>query len=133
MNEQFSALLLVIGALFMLLAGLGILRLPDLFMRLQASTKASTLGVGCMLLAAAIHFQDLAVTTRAVLIIAFFFLTAPVGAHMIARAAYAVGVPLLWEGTITDELRDRRRTERQAVPDNPAELPTPPIEQSDNP
>jgi multicomponent Na+:H+ antiporter subunit G len=51
------------------------------------------------------------VTTRAVLVIAFFFLTAPVGAHMIARAAYAVGVPL-WEGTITDELRDRRRNAR---------------------
>jgi multicomponent Na+:H+ antiporter subunit G len=132
MNEQFSAMLLVVGALFMLLAGLGILRLPDLFMRLQASTKASTLGVGCMLLAAAIHFQDLAVTTRAVLIIAFFFLTAPVGAHMIARAAYAVGVPL-WKGTITDELRDQRRVETQAVTNNPAESPTPPIEQSDNP
>ena len=111
MSEQVSAVLLVVGAFFMLLAGLGVLRLPDLFMRLQAATKASTLGVGCMLLAAAIHFQDLAVTTRAVLVIAFFFLTAPVGAHMIARAAYAVGVPL-WEGTITDELRDRRRTER---------------------
>jgi multicomponent Na+:H+ antiporter subunit G len=132
MNEQFSALLLVIGALFMLLAGLGILRLPDLFMRLQASTKASTLGVGCMLLAAAIHFQDLAVTTRAVLVIAFFFLTAPVGAHMIARAAYAVGVPL-WEGTIADELRDRRRAERQTAPDRSVESPTPPSEERDTP
>lgn len=90
MSERISAALLVVGALFMLLAGLGLLRLPDLFTRLQAATKASTLGVGYMLLAAAIHFQDLAVTTRAVLIVAFFFLTAPVGAHMIARAAYAV-------------------------------------------
>jgi multicomponent Na+:H+ antiporter subunit G len=116
MGEQVSAVLLVFGALFMLLAGLGILRLPDLFMRLQAATKASTLGVGCMLLAAAVHFQDLAVTTRAVLVIAFFFLTAPVGAHVIARAAYAVGVPL-WEGTITDELRDHRRAAGQASPD----------------
>ena len=73
--------------------------------RMQASTKASTLGVGCLLLGAALHFQDLGVTTRAVLVIGFFFLTAPVGAHMIARAAYAVGVPL-WEGTLVDELRD---------------------------
>src|SRR5437868_8338106 len=102
MSEQLSAVLLVVGAFFMLLAGLGVLRLPDLFMRLQASTKASTLGVGCMLLAAAVHFQDLAVTTRAVLIVAFFFLTAPIGAHLIARAAYAMGAPL-WEGTIIDE------------------------------
>ena len=103
MSERVSAVLLVAGASFMLLAGLGVLRLPDLFMRLQAATKASTLGVGCLLLGVAVHFQDLGVTTRAVLIVAFFFLTAPVGAHLIARAAYAVGVPL-WEGTITDEL-----------------------------
>ena len=117
MSEQVSAALLLGGASFMFLAGLGVLRLPDLFMRLQAATKASTLGVGCMLLAAAVHFQDLAVTTRAALVIAFFFLTAPVGAHVIARAAYAVGVPL-WEGTITDELRDHRRAAGQAAPDS---------------
>jgi multicomponent Na+:H+ antiporter subunit G len=124
MSERVSALLLVIGACFMLLAGLGVLRLPDLFMRLQAATKASTLGVACLLLGAALHFQDLAVTTRSVLVIAFFFLTAPVGAHLIARAAYAVGVPL-WEGTITDELRHRRRATKRPAPDGPAESPTP--------
>src|SRR4051794_27093529 len=131
MSEGVSAGLLVVGSLFMLLAALGVLRLPDLFTRLQAATKASTLGVGCMLLAAAIHFHDLAVTTRAVLVIAFFFLTAPVGAHMIARAAYAVGVPL-WEGTIIDELRDQRRAATQPAPDGPADLPrSPPVEESD--
>src|SRR5688572_891613 len=121
MSEQISAVLIVVGASFMLLAGLGVLRLPDLFMRLQASTKASTLGVGCMLLGVAVHFQDLGVTTRAVLIVAFFFLTAPVGAHLIARAAYAVGVPL-WEGTIVDELRPRQRAPEP--PAGPTEPPT---------
>jgi multicomponent Na+:H+ antiporter subunit G len=125
MSERVSAVLQMVGAFFMLLAALGVLRLPDLFMRLQAATKASTLGVGCLLLGVAVHFQDLAVTTRAMLIIAFFFLTAPVGAHMIARAAYAVGVPL-WEGTITDELRPRRRTSEQPAADGSAESPTPP-------
>lgn len=130
MTERVSAILLVVGAFFMLLAALGILRLPDLFMRLQAATKASTLGVSCMLLAAAMHFQDMAVTTRAVLVVAFFFLTAPVGAHMIARAAYAVGAPL-WEGTITDELRDQKRAPGQAAPKSPAVLSTPPIEKTD--
>jgi multicomponent Na+:H+ antiporter subunit G len=118
MSDRISAALLVIGALFMVLAGLGVLRLPDLFMRLQAATKASTLGVGCLLLGVAVHFQDLTVTARAVLVIAFFFLTAPVGAHMIARAAYAVGVPL-WEGTITDELRDQRTAKDLPAPDEP--------------
>ena len=129
MGERISAVLLVVGALFMVLAGLGVLRLPDLFMRLQAATKASTLGVGCLLLGVAVHFQDLTVTARAVLVIAFFFLTAPVGAHMIARAAYAVGVPL-WEGTITDELRDRRTATDPAAPDG---LPAPPSAAEDGP
>ncbi len=124
MSERISAVLLVVGAFFMLLSGLGVLRLPDLFMRLQAATKASTLGVGCLLLGMAIHFQDLGVTTRAVLVIAFLFLTAPVGAHMIARAAYAVGVPL-WEGTIIDELRHKRRTPEQPARDGPSKSPTP--------
>jgi multicomponent Na+:H+ antiporter subunit G len=128
MSERISAVLLVVGASFMLLAGLGVLRLPDLFMRLQAATKASTLGVGCLLLGVAVHFQDLAVTARAVLVIAFFFLTAPVGAHVTARAAYAVGVPL-WKGTITDELRHRRRATEKPAPDDSAELPSPPVEE----
>ena len=112
MNEQVSAVLLMTGALFMLLASVGVLRLPDLFMRLQSATKASTLGVGAMFVAVAIHFQNLTVTTRALLVIALVFLTAPVAAQMIARAAYAVGVPL-WEGTITDELRGRSLPEEK--------------------
>lgn len=118
MSERISAVLLVVGSLFMLLAGLGVLRLPDIFMRLQAATKASTLGIGCLLLGVAVHFQHLGVTTLAVLIIAFFFLTAPVGAHMIARAAYAVGVPL-WEGTLTDELRDHLSAARHSTTESP--------------
>jgi len=122
MNERIGAVLLVVGAFFMLLAGLGLLRLPDIFMRLQGATKASTLGVGCMLLGVAVHFQDLGTTTRAVLVVAFFFVTAPVGAHVIARAAYAVGVPL-WKGSIVDELRDRQRAPSQPSPERPAEPP----------
>jgi multicomponent Na+:H+ antiporter subunit G len=106
MNDIISAALIVIGGAFMLLAGVGILRMPDLFMRMQAATKAATLGAGCMLLAVAVHFGELTVVARALLVIAFVFLTAPVAAHMIARAAYSVGTPL-WEGTIADELRDQ--------------------------
>lgn len=118
MSEQISAGLLLLGSAFMLLAGIGVLRLPDLFMRLQAGTKASTLGIACILLGAAVHFQDIAVTVRAVLVIGFFCMTAPVGAHMIARAAYAAGVPL-WEGSITDELAEYRKTSKQTEQDVP--------------
>jgi multicomponent Na+:H+ antiporter subunit G len=73
---------------------------------MQAATKASSLGVGLMLLAVAVHFADLAIATRALLIIVFIFLTAPVSAHMIGRAAYFVGVPP-WKGMAIDELRGR--------------------------
>ena len=108
MSDVISAVLIVVGGAFMLLAGVGILRMPDLFMRMQAATKAATLGAGCMLLAVAVHFGELTVVARALLVIAFVFLTAPVAAHMIARAAYSVGTPL-WEGTIADELRDQHQ------------------------
>ena len=66
------------------------------------------------------HFGELAITTRPLAIVIFVFLTAPVAAHMIARASYFVGVPL-WEGTIIDELRGHydRRTHRLARPDDP--------------
>jgi len=108
MNDILCAALLLVGALAMLLAGVGVVRMPDLFMRMQAATKAATLGTGCMLLAVAVHFDDMGVTTRALLVTAFVFLTAPVAAHVIARAAYSVGVPL-WEGTLCDELRDQKQ------------------------
>ena len=98
--------LLVLGALAMLLAALGVLRMPDVFTRLQATSKAATLGVGCMMLAVAVHFAELAVTTRAVAVVLFTFLTAPIGAHMIGRAAY-VAKSALWERTARDDLRGR--------------------------
>lgn len=94
---------MILGAAFMLIAAIGIIRMPDVFTRMQASAKAGTLGASCMLLAVAIHFHDLGVTTRALAIIVFAFLTAPVGAHMIARAAHFVGVEM-WETRI-NELR----------------------------
>ena len=112
MIDFLAGILLVIGGLAMLLAGFGVLRMPDLFMRMQAATKAATLGAGCTLSAVAIHFGELGVTTRSALIIAFLFLTAPVAAHVIARAAYSIGVPL-WEASLCDELRSAKETGHQ--------------------
>jgi multicomponent Na+:H+ antiporter subunit G len=101
--EIFSLIILLIGMFFMLLAGIGLLRMPDLFLRMSAATKASTLGAGFILLAAALYFNDLGSTSRALATIVFVFLTAPVAAHRIGRAAYFDDVPL-WEGTRRDEL-----------------------------
>lgn len=109
--DLLAAALVLVGGAFVLLAGVGVVRMPDLFTRMQAATKGATLGAGCLLSAVAVHFRDLDVSARAVLVIAFVFLTAPVAAHLIARAAYAVGVPL-WEGTIRDELKEARANER---------------------
>jgi len=126
MNDIATSVLIVVGGAFMLLGGVGVVRLPDLFMRMQAATKAATLGAGCMLLAVAVHFGDLTIVARALLVTAFVFLTAPVAAHMIARAAYSVGTPL-WEGTIADELRDQRQLAEQRPDEGPAAAaPDPP-------
>ena len=98
--------LMVLGSLLMFLAAVGVWRMPDVYTRAQASAKAGTLGIGCLLLALALYFGEAGVTARAVLVATFLFLTAPVSAHMLVRAAYMVGVPL-WEGTHLDELRGR--------------------------
>ncbi len=97
--------LLILGTFLMFLAGLGILRMPDVFTRMHASTKGASLGVALLMIAASLHFQDLGITTKAILTIAFVFLTAPVAAHMLGRAAYRRGTPL-WERTVVDELKD---------------------------
>ena len=118
-REAATVVLMVVGAVLTLLAALGVVRMPDLYSRMQSATKASTLGVGCTMLAVAVDFADLAITTRVLLIVAFVFLTAPISAHMIGRAAYYVGVPL-WEGTTLDELRDhngRRRNTSGNAPE----------------
>ena len=106
MKEIITSLLMLGGACFAFLAAVGILRLPDLFSRMQAATKCSAFGVSCVMLAVAVHFAELGIVTRAIMTIIFVFLTAPVAAHMIGRAAYFARVPL-WEHTVTDELKGR--------------------------
>jgi multicomponent Na+:H+ antiporter subunit G len=99
-----AAALLLLGAAFMALAAVGLVRLPDVYMRMSAASKAATLGASLVLLGAALHFGTAAAAGRAVVIVAFLFLTAPVAAHAIGRAGYRRGSPL-WKGTIADELR----------------------------
>lgn len=111
MSDLIGSALLVVGGLTMLLAGVGMVRMPDLFSRMQAATKAATLGVGSTLLGVAVCFGSLSVAFRALLIIALVFLTAPIAAHVIARAAHAVGVPY-WHGTLVDESYPQRPGEQ---------------------
>lgn len=92
--EWLIGILVLAGGFFALIAGLGILRLPDVLIRMHASTKAGTLGSGLILAAVAVHFWDGAIAAKAMVAVLFLLLTAPLAAHMIGRAALKLGVPL---------------------------------------
>ena len=103
MGEIVATIAVVLGTLLGILSAVGILRMGDVYIRLQVASKASSLGVALLMLAVAVHFNELSVTVRAVLVVVFLFLTSPVAAHVIGRAAYITGVPLA-SGTEPDEL-----------------------------
>lgn len=105
MTDIAIMILVTLGALFVLLAALGIVRMPDLYLRISVTTKAATLGVGMILIGAAVYFGEASITTRALAIVFFLLLTAPVGAHLIGKASYYVGIPL-WKRTVIDDLKD---------------------------
>lgn len=105
-QDWISAGLMGIGTLLLLIAGIGVLRMPDLFLRMSATSKASSLGAGCLLLAVAVSAGELGVTVRAVLGVAFLFLTTPIASHMIGRAAYLLKVPL-FDGMVCDDLEGK--------------------------
>lgn len=104
MGQILSTALLAIGAAFSLISAIGVVRFPDLFLRMHCSTKSATLGVSFIMLGAALHFGDLVSFTKALAAILFILVTAPVAAHVLARAAYFAGVPL-WKGTLSDAMR----------------------------
>jgi multicomponent Na+:H+ antiporter subunit G len=93
-----------------------VIRLPDVFMRMHATTKAGTLGAGMILLSVAFVFGTVPVVARSIAIIVFIVLTAPVAAHLMGRSAYISRVPM-WSRTFIDELRgkyDNQTVEGQA-------------------
>ncbi len=117
MKDVVIAIAWLAGSGFALLAAIGVLRMPDAFTRMQASTKASTLGLGLLLLGAVFLAPDLGSIVRIASIGAFVLLTTPVAAHVIARSTYFADVPL-WEGTVLDE---RGRASDKRAQDAPPE------------
>lgn len=102
-QNYLAGILIIIGALFTLVASIGLVRLPDVYSRMHAASKAGTLGSGVMLLALAVVANDQATVTRALAGILFFLLTAPIAAHLLAKAAYAAGYQL-WEHSVLDQM-----------------------------
>lgn len=86
-----AGVMILVGTVFSLLAAVGLLRLPDLYTRMHAASKAGTMGSGLMLFSIAVVSFDGSVALRAVVGFVFFVLTAPVAAHLLARAAYVAG------------------------------------------
>ncbi|SOE17499.1 multicomponent Na+:H+ antiporter subunit G [Hoeflea halophila] len=99
-----SAALLVIGSVFALVASIGLLRLPDLYTRMHAASKAGTMGACLMLIALAVQANDVGTMSRALAGVVFFLLTAPVSSHLLAKAAYAVGYRLA-SISVMDEMK----------------------------
>ena len=89
MLEYFLSFLILTGAALTFIGSLGLLRLKDFYMRLHGPTKATTLGVGSLLIASAVFFssRDAGISLHEVLITLFLFITAPVSAHLLAKAA----------------------------------------------
>jgi len=88
MLDILISLFLLIGGAFALIGSIGLARLPDLFMRLHGPTKATTLGVGGILIASALHFSSRSngISLHEVLVTLFLLSTAPISAYLIARA-----------------------------------------------
>ncbi|GIT89668.1 cation:proton antiporter [Jannaschia pagri] len=99
--ELFLSLCVLSGGFFAFIAGLGILRLPDVLIRMHATTKAGTLASGLIILGVAVGIGDAPTIARALAIVVFLLLTAPVAAHMIGRAAFRTGITL-WGPTTVD-------------------------------
>lgn len=102
-QEVLTVFLVLVGVGFMTLSTIGLARLPDVYTRMHAGGKSSTLGIIAVLLAVAVHSGDLVSAAKMLALIVFFFLTAPVAAHMLGRAAYLTNVKPL-ETTRPDQL-----------------------------
>lgn len=108
MTEIIISFFVIIGAIFMLLGAIAIIRLPDSYTRINAATKASTVGVVGIMIGLFLFFiyAHQGVNGKILLTIVFVFLTAPISGFMMARSAYHAGVPM-WKQSVRDDLKDK--------------------------
>ena len=108
MNEIIGIGLMIIGIAFDIFGCIGLLRLPDVYNRLQAATKCVTLGTCSILLGVTVWLGFNSLGIKALLCIALILLTSPVAAHAIARGAHIYGIKL-WEKSVIDSYEEDKR------------------------
>jgi multicomponent Na+:H+ antiporter subunit G len=94
MSEIITGILILLGGIFAVIGALGLVRMPDILIRMHASTKIGTLACGLIMAACAVFFGTSDIIIRAIAVVLFLLLTAPIGAHMIGRSVILTGVPL---------------------------------------
>ncbi|MHC4482077.1 MAG: monovalent cation/H(+) antiporter subunit G [Planctomycetota bacterium] len=106
MTDIIGYILIIIGILFDIFGCIGLVRFPDVYNRLQASTKCVTLGTILLLLGVALAAGSGATGGKAIICAVFILITSPTAAHAIAKGAYASGVPL-WEDSVVDKYAEK--------------------------
>ena len=99
-----GAIVLFAGSIFLLLGAIGILRMPDSYNRIQAGTKATTLGTMLTMLGVILIHPEW--WNKGLLLILFIVFTNPVSSHVLARAPHHIGIPLA-KATVVDKLEER--------------------------
>ncbi len=112
----FSLLCIYVGILAIVVAAIGIIRMPDVYTRMSAVTKAVTLGVGFILLGVVVHFNETAMLIRCLIIVVFLFFSLAVSAHVIGLTAYRQRTPMT-DLTFLDELARDEAGGPEKVPD----------------
>ncbi len=107
MNETIGLIFIIAGVLFDIFGCLGLLRLPDLYNRLQGATKCVTLGTCGIMFGVFLRSGFSPMGTKALIVILFIFITSPVAAHALAQGAHMFGVKL-WDKSVCDKYQDEK-------------------------
>lgn len=92
-TELILSFFIIAGSFLMLIAGIGVLRMPDIFMRMHASTKAPSLGIMLILIAVMITFPDIYTILKSLLVILFLYITIPVSANLLGKSSLDMRLP----------------------------------------
>ncbi len=106
MSDIIGYILIIVGILFDIFGCIGLVRFPDVYNRLQASTKCVTLGTILLLVGVALVSASGPIGAKAIICAVFILITSPTAAHAIAKGSYASGVKL-WEGSVVDKYAEQ--------------------------